>query len=562
MRNIDLATISDSLSDRPQLRTWLTVAAFSVAYYLALQGGSLAFLSFNQVSVFWPASGVYYAPFFMCRIRHWPLFLAAGTSVEFFYNVTSQDFPLWASFAFALNSGLEPVLGGLVAVALSRARSHGAAVLGAFFVICAAVVAPAPSAFLGIALLTELGLVKDYWLALQNWWLGDTIGIIFMAPLIIAWRMRTARPTVLELQTLPLEKTLIVVLTAGLAAWIFARDANGGSILDQPYALFPLLVWAAVRHHPRFVMTMTPVLAVFIIWCTSNKLGPFPDFDVKDPLPVQRIQEFLGLMALTTMLLTTVTWERRRVSLRIIQLDQEFRRVARANDAGQMVTTITGEIGRPIGAVIGSLRKARQGLGQMNKSGRKKAEDALVRAAEQADRASTVLHNLRAVLGRRAIEPRPTTLATVVRATVSHSRSLGRLREVDLDVDLDDSLPNVLIDPAQLGQVLSNLLGNAVDAILRDREKGWIGLRARAAEDNVQVIISDDGPGISDAARKQILEPLTSQKPGAAGVGLALSRSIMEAQNGRLEIGQSQRGGAEITLTLPVATSPGGVSDV
>lgn len=553
MRTIDLVSISDALAHAPRLRLGLALFAFAIAHFLALLGGKFALFSFSDVSVFWPASGVFFAPFFLCRVRTWPWFLGVGIAVDFLFNLTAQTYPLWASVSFSLTSGLEPLLGGIVAYYLYLSRSRRAAVLGAFVIAASAVVSPSLNALIGSAILAELALVKDYWISVRGWWVADTAGILLLTPFIVSWRMRDAQPTVTENRSLPYEQTVIVLITAALTWWIFSGASGSRSVIDQPFALFPVLVWAAARHNPRLVLSLTPLIAIYIIWTTAEGAGPFVSLDTTNLLKVRRIQEYLVLLVVTTMFLTSATWERRRAFLRIQELDQEFRRVARANEAGQMVSAIAHEVSQPLTAAINFIQAARRYLSRDDEESREQANNALLRASDESDRAATVLKNLRSMLERRELDAKPTSLIPVIQGTIVHARAIGKLRDAEVDLDWDEQLPRVLIDSAQITQVLSNIIGNAAEALRDRRGKGWIGIKVERTGEGVKVTISDNGPGIPEDLRERVFEPFATAKSGGMGIGLALCRTIVEAHGGRLWIGDAKEGGAAITMTLPAA---------
>jgi two-component system, NtrC family, sensor kinase len=119
-----------------------------------------------------------------------------------------------------------------------------------------------------------------------------------------------------------------------------------------------------------------------------------------------------------------------------------------------------------------------------------------------------------------------------------------------------DDLPPVLCDPPQIEQVLLALIQNAIDAMPRGGNL-WLQTRMNAAQGEIEIEVRDDGMGIAPEILPQIFEPfLTTKESGhGVGLGLAISRSIMEQHNGRIEVRSEAGKGTTFTLALPLAQS-------
>lgn len=141
----------------------------------------------------------------------------------------------------------------------------------------------------------------------------------------------------------------------------------------------------------------------------------------------------------------------------------------------------------------------------------------------------------------------PVSIADLAREQVSR---LGPTAGVDICVDLPADLPNVLVDRAQVGQVLLNLLTNAVQAMERE---GRITVHARANGGAVQLDVCDTGPGVSAQYEERIFEPLFTTKARGIGLGLAVSRTLARANEGDLTLQRTDARGASFRLTLPSA---------
>jgi signal transduction histidine kinase len=120
--------------------------------------------------------------------------------------------------------------------------------------------------------------------------------------------------------------------------------------------------------------------------------------------------------------------------------------------------------------------------------------------------------------------------------------------DVSLHVDVPDSLPRVSIDTVQIGQILFNLLVNAVQAL--EGRGGAVRVESSVGETHVRLHVQDDGPGVPPELRSKIFEPLFTTKARGIGLGLAVSRSLAEANGGTLTLDDGDRG-ARFTLSLP-----------
>jgi len=126
-----------------------------------------------------------------------------------------------------------------------------------------------------------------------------------------------------------------------------------------------------------------------------------------------------------------------------------------------------------------------------------------------------------------------------------------------VQVDAAPGLPRLLGDPIQIEQVVLNLLRNALDAMAEvgGRRELHVGI-ARVAGDAVELAVRDTGQGLTPVVAEHVFDPFFSTKPGGLGMGLSISRSIVEAHRGRLSATPNADGGATFRIRLPVAAAP------
>jgi signal transduction histidine kinase len=146
------------------------------------------------------------------------------------------------------------------------------------------------------------------------------------------------------------------------------------------------------------------------------------------------------------------------------------------------------------------------------------------------------------------VKPPQVQETSLERLVEEQVQRLGPVARVEIRRDLPPDLPPVLIDQGQIGQVVLNLLTNAVQAM---EESGTLTLRGRVTAEGVQLEVSDTGPGIPPELQQKIFEPLFTTKARGIGLGLAVSRSLTAANRGRLAVSSLAGKGATFSLTLP-----------
>src|SRR5438270_824534 len=272
----------------------LRIAAVAAAYFAAARVGLLAAVAQSVVSSAWPPSGVALAALLLLGLRLWPG-IALGA---FLLNWTAGVSAAGAA-GIALGNTLEAVagawlLGRVVDFRPSLERVRDVIAL----VVVGALASTTLSATLGVASLWASGAVapdalRRLWL---GWWSGDALGDVLVAPLLLTW-VRAARATGRRLE-------------AGgvLAALLLLTGLLLRHPLSYVYAVFPVVVWAALRFGSRGTATATAVVATLTIWYTLHGLGPFVASTPTENLAL--LQTFLGLTAVTGLVLAAVVTER------------------------------------------------------------------------------------------------------------------------------------------------------------------------------------------------------------------------------------------------------------
>ncbi len=237
----------------------------------------------------------------------------------------------------------------------------------------------------------------------------------------------------------------------------------------------------------------------------------------------------------------------------------ELAHTARLVTLGELASGIAHEINQPLAAVVNYANASQRYLQALDTQPQaaQKVAQGLERIAEQATHAAEVIKRLRAFLRKGGRRVQALDLAEVARETVRLCAWEAQSCQVTIELRLADNLPPVYADRILLEQVLLNLLRNAIEANreVHPQQGSQIVLGAQASsEGGVEVSVSDQGPGVSAEQLAQLFTPFYTSKANGLGLGLSMSRSIVEGFGGDLQA-QPQSRGLKMCCHLP-ATAP------
>jgi C4-dicarboxylate-specific signal transduction histidine kinase len=172
---------------------------------------------------------------------------------------------------------------------------------------------------------------------------------------------------------------------------------------------------------------------------------------------------------------------------------------------------------------------------------------------EQARRAGQVIDNLRKFIRKQDIETQSLDVNRVIEDVMSLIEADARSEGIPLHVNAGEGLPKVRADAVQLQQVLLNLTRNSVDAMRGGlgKERGIIIATERSERGGVRIAVTDHGHGVSRQLGENVFHPFVTTKRDGLGVGLAISKTIIQACNGSLTYADNPRGGAIFSVELP-----------
>lgn len=250
--------------------------------------------------------------------------------------------------------------------------------------------------------------------------------------------------------------------------------------------------------------------------------------------------------------------ESQETETRLQELQNELVHVSRLTAMGEMASTLAHELNQPLSAIANLLTGSRRLMDRGRETDQAKIRDAIDRAAAQALRAGEVIHRMRDFVRRGASEREAESLSKLIEEASALALIGEKERQVDVRLNLDPKADAVFADRVQVQQVLLNLIRNGIDAMqVQEPKKRALLISSDLTEDGwSRVIVDDTGPGIAAEVLERLFQPFMTTKPQGMGVGLSISRSIIEAHGGRIWAEANPAGGARFCFTLPPVEQP------
>jgi signal transduction histidine kinase len=491
----------------------------------------------------WPPSGIALAAVLLFGYEMW-LGIAIGAVVANLLNGA----PPFVALGISVGNTLEAVVG---AYALSRVpgfRKSLDRVRDVFALIAlAAVGSTLISATIGVASLYLGNIVNgaEVLEAWRAWWVGDFVGDLVVGSLIIVWvtapRVTLTRARVLEAAGLAAAVAIVGFVT-------YLRRTN-----VVPGAIFPVMIWSALRFGQRGAVTTAFLVSGMAIWGAMTGVGPFARPNLREGLLA--LQIFVSMMT-STFLVLAAAIEERRAALR----DARQARTA-AEDANrakaEFLAVMSHELRTPLNAIAGYVELLAMGT-QGPLTDEQKGSLARVQHNQRHLLAliSDVLSFARLEAGRVVTEPIALRISDAIDDVEPIIRPDLMSRQISLERQIGDGSLLASADPEKLRQILLNLLGNAVKFT---EPGGRIAIGADAVDSRVRIWIEDSGIGIPAEHIANIFEAFfqvdrgTKRRYPGIGLGLTIARDLARAMNGDVTI-QSRVGvGTTATVELPRA---------
>jgi two-component system sensor kinase FixL len=246
--------------------------------------------------------------------------------------------------------------------------------------------------------------------------------------------------------------------------------------------------------------------------------------------------------------------ERQETETRLQELQSELVHISRLTAMGEMASALAHELNQPLSAIANYLRGSRRLLGSSTDARAATVRDAMEKAAEQALRAGQIIRRLRDFVARGESERRVESLSKLIEEASALALVGAKEHGIHVRFHLDPQMDLVLADKVQIQQVLLNLMRNAIESMADCPRRELVVSSKPSGNGDVLVSVSDTGSGISPEISGQLFQPFVTTKPQGMGVGLSISRTIIEGHGGRIWVTATPGGGATFQFTLRAVT--------
>ncbi len=223
--------------------------------------------------------------------------------------------------------------------------------------------------------------------------------------------------------------------------------------------------------------------------------------------------------------------------------------LSRVHMLGEMATGIAHEVNQPLTAVSTYTQACRRMI-EAGLIDEVQIIDVLRRISDEAVRAGDMIHGLKALVRKRSSELRICNVHDLVRDVIPLAEVQARDLGIEILVQLDDDVPDIVVDDVQIQQVVLNLIRNAIEAT--QPGTGKVTVRSAVIDGNmVELEVADNGTGVDHDDPEQVFQPFFSTKQDGMGMGLSISRSIIEAHGGQIGYRPGDQGGSAFFFQLP-----------
>ncbi len=520
------------------------IAGVAIVYFAAGKLG-LDFASFTASSTsVWPPTGIAFAALLILGYQIWPgIFLGA-----LLVNLDTSG-GVFVSLGMATGNTLEAVAAVYLTMRYANGRKLFERAPDFFKYAAFAMLAAAISATFGFTSLALGGLA--HWNQLARvwltWWLGDVGGFLMFAPFPILW---FENPRLSDDGRRLLESSLTLAAIALFGILVFGGALPGIENYPIGFICVPILVWSAFRFGQRDAATAIFILTVCAEWGMMRGHGPWARFANEISSYIMP-QAFMMTMAVMTMALAAVVWERKRAVADAIEARRQAEAANRAKD--QFLAMLGHELRNPIAALSSAVHVLKHA--DVRSPQAAPLLEIMVRQSGHLARMVDDLLDVQRLTAARMItlNRRPMNLTECARHCVTALRVREEFTERDIELRLDD----VWIDgdADRVAQILINLLSNACKYT---NPNGKIVLTVGSESDRAIIRVEDDGEGIPAELLPRIFElfvqgdRLSDRQPGGLGLGLTLVRRLAELHDGTVEARSDGRGkGSTFTVLIP-----------
>ncbi len=514
-------------------RTYVIGAVLLIVGYIALDWASYVYpLGPFNVTPWNPTPALAIVWLMLGGVWYAPVVYAAAFSVDILIRGASGGLWLTSITSAVFAVGYSGIAWSLFRACGTVMSSYDTRRLWMFVAIT--VVGTALVSLFYIGVLREAGFFgeKDFFTAVLRFWIGDAVGVLVTAPLLLLGVDVKLREKLMRSWRNP-ETVVQFVVLASTVSGIFGFTGDPARYF---YLLFLPLIWIALRGGlPNAVLASAIVQSGVVLGAHVGELSS---------LTVVEIQARLAAFTLTGLFLGMMVDERERAAA-------QLRRSMQLAAAGEMAGAIAHELKQPLAALANYASACTLMIGQGEEANPgSRLADTIGKMHRESIRAGDVVARLRDFFLSGTTRIEMVTSDALMASSWLIGESLRSDAGVEFEATMEGEGITLEIDRLQVELVLRNLIDNAFEAVAQQRAgERRVRVSAEVRGGDLVLRVTDSGPGVSPALAERIFDPFVSGKATGMGMGLAMSQAIVQAQGGSLTIKPGNHG--EFILHLP-----------
>ena len=369
--------------------------------------------------------------------------------------------------------------------------------------------------------------------AVLQFWVGDAIGILVVVPLILSHSVRGA-----ERMRWQAQDWFWLVILVVLLWYIFALESTDE--FRWFYLLFvPLIALALRQGLPGATLAVALAQVALIVLMRPRD----PDADT-----VRDLQLLLMAYAITGLYLGVVISERRRAQQMLLQQQTALARANRMAAVSELSSALAHELNQPLSAIALYVRASQRMLASPAVT--PELNSVLDKIGAEVQRAGAVVHRLREFFRSGGLSLSQQSINALVASVIESQRGRSLAAGVRLEFAPAPQLPTLMVDGIHLQTVVDNLLRNAIEAAA-GKPAAQVRVALLQVGQSIQIVVEDNAGGIPETVRPYLFHTLNTSKPEGLGLGLAISRQLVEAHGGSLQF-EPLPDGSRFIVSLPI----------